>query len=155
MGVEAGTAFAASSIIQAGSGIASAYSSSQSGKQQARQYAIQQKELEMQKNILSDQYRTKRSQLEGTATARAGKAGVKVSGSVADSISQSLMQLGIEESYQKYNISMEQTKAQYNEKATKIAAKNALFSGLINTGATALSNYASYEYYRGSSKKES
>ena len=81
---------------------------------------------------------------------RAGKNGVKVSGSVADSLSQSIFQIGMEESRQKYNLSMEQVNANYKAKIARIEGKNALINGIVGAGTTALSNYATYDYYWGS-----
>ena len=100
----AGAAFAGASILQAGSGIMSSINDYEAGRQQANQYKLQSQQLELQKDIITDQYRTKRNQLQGTAIARAGHSGVKVSGSVAQSISTSLTEMGMEESYKKFNI---------------------------------------------------
>ena len=81
------------------------------------------------------------------------KNGVKISGSVADSISQSLTQLGIEESYQKYGISAEQNNPAYKSKIAKIQGRQEMINGFVNAGTTALSSYATYDYYWGSGKK--
>lgn len=145
----AGAAFAAAAGIQAISSIAGSYSDYQASKEQARQYNLQSQQLEFQKNILSDQYRTKRNQLQGSAIAKAGASGVKVSGSVANSINTSLTELGMEESYRKFNINMEQNNLNYNAKATKARAKQRFLSSLIGTGANALANYSTYQTYWG------
>lgn len=143
--------FAASAGAQFGSGIANAYNANVMGKIQARQYNLQAEELEMQKRAIADQYQTKRQQLHGSAVARAASSGVKVSGSVADSISQSLTELGMEENYQKYSITAQQNKLNYQAKVAKLEGRSQMIAGFLNTTSTALSNYATYDYYWGSS----
>ncbi len=145
----AGEAFVSASILQAGAGIGSAISEYGSGQQQASQYNLQSKQLEIQKDIITDQYRTKRNQLQGTAIARAGHSGVKVSGSVAQSISTSLTEMGMEESYKKFSINMEQNNLQYKRRLSNIDAKNALVQGTTKTAMSALGNYATYQHFWG------
>ena len=141
MAVATGTLFAAAAGMQAASGIASSISEYEAGRQQANQYKLQSQELELQKDIITDQYRTKRNQLQGSAIAKAGHSGVKVSGSIANSISTSLTEMGMEESYKKFGINMEQNNLHY--------AKNALVQGLSKTATNALMNYATYQHYWG------
>ena len=116
-------------------------------RMQGLQYNMQADQLEEQKQLIIDAYRTQRQLLEGDAVTRAAASGVKISGSVADSISQSLTELGIEEAWQKYNVSINQAEARYNaamsfvnakytKKAGKINAIASLLGGGINAGAT-------------------
>ena len=147
MGV--GAAFATMAAVQAVSSIGGAYDQYKASKEQAKQYNLQSQQLELQKDIISDQYRTKRNQLQGTAIAKAGHSGLKVSGSVAQSISTSLTELGMEESYKKFNIDMERNNLDYQAKVTKARGKQQLMSSLLNTGATALGNYATYQTFWG------
>lgn len=142
--------FAASAGAQFGAGIANAYNSNVMGKIQARQYNLQAEEMELQKRVIADQYQTKRQQLHGSAVARAANSGVKVSGSVADSISQSLTELGMEENYQKYSITAKQNRLNYQAKIAKLEGRSQMIAGFLNTTSTALSNYATYDYYWGS-----
>lgn len=151
MGVE--TAFLAASALQVGNQIGGAISANAQGKLQAKQYQLQSRQMEVQKDIISEQYADKRRALHGNAVATAAKNGVKISGSVADSISQSLTQLGIEESYQKYGISAEQNNLAYKSKIAKIQGRQEMINGFVNAGTTALSSYATYDYYWGSGKK--
>jgi len=146
----AGALFAVSAGMQAASSIGQAIQARSNAKIQARQYGLQIAQLEQEKKILTEQYEAKRQQLTGSLTAKAAASGVKLSGSVADSLSQSIMELGLEESRQKYNISMNQVNAAYNQKASKIAGKYALISGLTGAATNALSSYATYQYYWGS-----
>lgn len=149
MAVATGTLFAAAAGMQAASGIASSISEYSAGRQQANQYKLQSQELELQKDIITDQYRTKRNQLQGSAIAKAGHSGVKVSGSVANSISTSLTEMGMEESYKKFGINMEQNNLHYKQRLANINAKNALVQGLSKTATNALMNYATYQHYWG------
>ncbi len=146
----AGALFAVSAGMQAASSIGQAIQARSNAKIQARQYGLQIAQLEQEKKILTEQYEAKRQQLTGSLTAKAAASGVKLSGSVADSLSQSIMELGLEESRQKYNISMNQVNAAYNQKASKIAGKYAFISGLTGAATNALSSYATYQYYWGS-----
>lgn len=150
MGVGAGAAFAGASILSAGAGVAGSISEYDAGRFEANQYKLQSQQLELQKDIITDQYRTKRNQLQGTAIARAGHSGIKVSGSVAQSISTSLTEMGMEESYKKFGINMEQNNLRYKQRSANINAKNSLIQGLSKTTTNALSSYATYKYFGGS-----
>lgn len=149
----AGAAFAAFAGMQVMSNVGQGIQAKANGKIQSKQYGIQIAQLEQQKKILAEQYAEKRTQLEGSITAKAAAGGVKLSGSVADSLSQSLMDLGLEESRQKYNISMSQNNAAYNQKMAKIQGRLGLVSGLMGAGTSALSSYATYDHYWGSGAK--
>ena len=146
----AGAAFAAAAGIQAVSSIAGAYSDYQAAKDQMKIYGLQSQQLELQKNIISDQYRTKRNQLQGAAIAKAGASGVKVSGSVANSINTSLTELGMEESYRKFGLNMAQSHLAYQAKSNKAQARQRFLSSFIGAGANALGSVATYDKYWGS-----
>lgn len=142
--------FAAATAMNVGSQLYGAYSDYQTSKLTAKQYALQSEEYELQKSILTDQYRQQRQKLQGDAVATAAANGLKVSGSVAESISNSLQQLGLEESYKKFSISMEQNNLAYQAKAEKINARSKLFASLLNAGSSAASGYSKYNQYWGS-----
>lgn len=145
----AGAAFIAASALKVGSSLANSYTEYNNSKLEAQQYQLQSQQLELQKDVLTDQYRTKRNQLQGSAIAKAGASGVKVSGSIASSISNSLTELGMEESYKKFNISMEQNNLNYKSKLTKQQAKQKMIAGFLNAGSSALSSYSTYDKYWG------
>lgn len=145
----ASAAFVAMSALKVGSSLANSYTEYNNSKLEAQQYQLQSEQLELQKDVLTDQYRTKRNQLQGSAIAKAGASGVKVSGSVASSISNSLTELGMEESYKKFNISMEQNNLNYKSKLTKQQAKQKMIAGFLNAGSSALSSYSTYDKYWG------
>ena len=151
--MSAGALFAVAAGFQVLSALGQGVQAKASAKAQASQYRLQIAQMEQQKKILAEQYKTKRAQLTGTLITRAGKNGVRVSGSVADSLSQSLFELGMEESYQKYNISMNQVNAEYNARVSKANGRYAMIGGLLNAGSSALSSYATYDYYWGSGKQ--
>ena len=147
----AGALFAAGTALSVGTQIMGAYASKKASKNERQQYALQSDELELQKGILTDQYRQQRQKLQGDAVAAAGANGVKVSGSVAESISNSLTQLGLEDSYRKFNLSMEQNNLAYESKMSKVNSRNQFYASLLNAGASGLKGYATYDKYWGSS----
>lgn len=140
----AGALFAASAGINAVSSIAGGWANYQSAKLQAKQYQMKAEQLDLQKEILTEQYRDKRMQLESEAVTKAAASGLKISGSTALSISQSLTQIGIEESRAKYNLSMEQNDLKTQAKLTKAQGKQEMTASFINAGASALSSAAIY-----------
>ena len=146
----AGAAFAAMAGLQVMSSIGQGQQAKSTAKFQAQQYQLQVKQLEQEKKILAEQYQTKRQQLVGELTHKAAKSGVKLSGSVADSLSQSLTELGLEESRQKYNISMNQVNANYASKMAKVQGRLAQINSWMGAGTTALSSYMTYNQYWGS-----
>lgn len=146
----AGAAFAAMAGMQIMSSIGQGQQAKAAGKFQAKQYQLQVKQLEQEKKILAEQYQTKRQQLVGELTNKAAKSGVKLSGSVADSLSQSLTELGLEESRQKYNISMNQVNANYAAKTAKVQGRLSYLNSLMGAGTSALSSYMTYNQYWGS-----
>lgn len=100
--------------------------------------------IQSQKNIVAGQYRTKTSQLRGEAVTRAARQGVKISGSVAQSISQSITELNIEQSYQQYNLSVQKQEALDNAAYQRYQGRQALRSGFMNAGTTLLSSSSNY-----------
>lgn len=141
----AGALFVASAGISAVSSIAGGLSNYQTAKLQAKQYQLQSQQMDLQKEILTEQYRDKRRQFEGEAVTKAAASGVKISGSTAQSISQSLTQIGIEESRAKYNISTEQVNLNTQAKLTKAQGKQQMYASFINAGASALGSASTYK----------
>lgn len=145
----AGALFAGAAAISTASQVMGAYSERKTAKYQAQQFDTQIEQLNLQKEILSDQYRAKRDQLQGDAISKAGANGVKVSGSIAESISNSLTELGMEESYRKFNIDMEKNNLSYQKKMTKINARNKFYATLLSAGTNAMSSAAVYNKFWG------
>ena len=100
----AGALFAAGTALAVGNQLMGAYADKKAAKIEQQQYALQSEQYQIQKDILTEQFRQERQKLQGDAVAMAAANGVKVSGSVAESISNSLTQLGLEESRQKFDI---------------------------------------------------
>lgn len=100
--------------------------------------------IQSQKNIVAGQYRTKASQLQGEAVTRAARQGVKISGSTAQSISQSITQLGIEQSYEQYNLNVQKQQALDNAAYQRYQGRQALNNAYMKAGTTLLSSATSY-----------
>lgn len=153
-----GAITAVSGIVSAGSSIAggiaeknAAGRNAQIYEAQAANIAAQEQNVQAKKNIVAGQYRNKQAALKGNAVTTAAHAGVKVSGSVAQSISQSITQLQIEQSYEQYNLDVERYNLQVQrQQALEEAAfqrkkgRQALLSGFMNAGTTALNSAGSY-----------
>lgn len=111
----------------------------QTAKRNESIYKAEAKNVDSQKAIVASQYRSKAARLAGAASTAAASGGVNISGSTAQSISQSLTQLGIDQSYEQYNLDVE--KAHYLDEANyqKTLKNQALFS-LIFGIPTAMNN---------------
>ena len=160
-----GAITAVSGIVSAGSSIAGGIAEKNAAERNAQIYEAQaaniqaqaaniqaqQRNVDAQKSIVAGQYRTKQTQFKGEAVANAARAGVKISGSVAQSISQSITQLQIEQSYEQYNLDVQKYNLQVQkQQALDEAAfqrrrgRQALLSGFMNAGTTALNSAGSY-----------
>lgn len=113
-------------------------------------YEAQARNIEAQGQILSNQYRTKANKLQGTAVTTAARGGLKISGSVASSISQSMEQLALDESYEQYNLSVQKQQALDNARLQRYKGRHAIFGGLMNAGDTLLTAGKDYhnKYYK-------
>lgn len=159
--------FAAGTAMQIAGGISNAISGYYQGKAQAKLYEAQARTLEIngvilksqydfQQEQLTDNYRSKFTEITGEAVQSAAHGGLKMSGSVAESLSQSLEALNNEEALQKYTIKSnylsekygnEQNilSARYNAKTAKAQGRSAMLNGLLGTAGTALTSMARYE----------
>lgn len=139
-----GAITAVSGIVGATSNIMTGFAEKKAADQNAEIFEAQAANISAQKNIVAGQYRTKSSQLQGEAVTTAARQGVKVSGSVAQSISQSLMQLEIEQGYQQYNLNVQRQQALNQAEFQRYQGRQALMSGFMNAGTTALSSASTY-----------
>lgn len=116
----------------------------------AQIYEAQAKNIQAQGRILARQYGTKASQLEGKAITTAARGGLKISGSVASSISQSMEQLALDESYEQYNLSVQKQQALDNARLQRYKGKYSVVGGMINAGNTLLTTGKDYynKYYK-------
>ena len=111
----------------------------------AQIYEAQAKNIAEAQKITASQYRTKQNQLRGTAITNAARGGLKISGSTANSISQSIMQLQMDNSYEQFNLQAQKINAYNNAELQRYQGRQAFTKGLINAGTTALN--AGSDYY--------
>lgn len=138
----------------------SAFGSIQEGQAQkataeanAQIYEKQARNIAEAQKITAGQYRSRANILRGQATATAARNGVKISGSTANSISQSIMQLQMDNSYEQFNLEMKKYEATSNAAMQKFQGKQAAKSGYMKAASTALEAGANYydKYWKGSS----
>lgn len=146
----AAMAFIASSAMQVGSSLLSAYETKQAAKSEIKQLELQKQQIQFERANIADQYANKRTQLIGSVNQMAGHAGVRVSGSVANSLNESLTEMNIEAAQVDYNKRMEIQTANLQQKNAERTKKYAYINGFFNAGSTALSGYSTYNHYWGS-----
>lgn len=149
----AAMAFIASTAMQAGSSILSAYENRQAAKSEIKQLELQKQQIRLERANMADQYVDNRTQLIGSVNQMSGRAGVRVRGSVANSLNQSLTQMNIEEAQNDYNKRMELQTVNAQQKNAQRTKKYAYLNGFLNAGSTALSGYSTYDRYWGSNAK--
>lgn len=143
-------AFIASSALQVGSSIFAAYQNRQAANSEIKQYALQQEQIEQERANIANQYTIKRTQLIGSVNQIAGHNGVKVSGSLANSLNESLTQMNIEAAQTDYNLRMEKRTSALQQKNAETKKKYAYMNGFLQAGTTALNRYGTYNKYWGS-----
>lgn len=120
--------------------------SMQTAEHNADVYRAAAQNVDSQKEITAGQYRNKAAKLAGEASATAARGGLTLSGSTAQSISQSLTQLGIDQSYEQFNLDVEKSRylneADYQKHLRKQSGISLLF-GLPITALSSGSDYAS------------
>lgn len=144
MGVTAAL-MAGSAAISAIGSIAQGVQENQQAKANAAIYEAQAKNIATQQKITAGQYSTKANVLRGKATATAARSGLRISGTTASSISQSIMQLQMDNSYEQYNLELQKQNAYSNAALQRYQGKSAMFNGIMKAGGTALS--AGMDYY--------
>lgn len=140
--------------LMAAQQITGAASQMQTAQHNIDVYNAQAQNVDAQKAITAQQYRDKAAKLAGTANARAARSGVNITGSTAQSISQSLTQLGIDQSYEQFNLDVEKhtylSEADYQKTLKKQAMFSAL-SGIPSSSASSAVDAAS-KYWGNSTK---
>ena len=111
----------------------------------AQIYEAQARNIAEQQKITAGQYRTKANVLRGEATTSAARNGLRISGTTANSISQSIMQLQMDNSYEQYNLAVQKQEAYNNAALQRYQGKMAYRNGLFNAGKTALT--AGVDFY--------
>lgn len=137
----------------------SAYGSYQQGQAEksvaeanAQIYEAQARNIQEAKKITAGQYRTQANQLRGKAVTNAARGGLKISGSTANSISQSIMELQMDNAYEQFNLETKRQEAFSNAAMQRFQGKQAARAGLLNAGVTALSAGKDFysKYWKGS-----
>lgn len=144
------TAFLAASALQVGTSIFSAYQQRQAAKSEIKQYKLQQQQIEFERANIADQYVQKRTQLIGTVNQMAGHNGVRVSGSIANSLNESLTEMNIEAAQTDYNLRMQKQTSALQQQNAERTKKYAYLNGILKAGSTALNSYGTYNKYWGS-----
>jgi hypothetical protein len=139
----AGGVLSVASSIYAGQAQSAAY------KEEAQKYAREQRVLEIQQAITDANYEDQKRQVAGGYSAAAAHSGVKMSGSVAESLSQSLEALSIEQEYARFDNQQAIIAARENQAAAKRNAKTAKIAGYINGAASLLSTAGTHGAYYG------
>lgn len=150
MGVTAALMLGGAAISAAGS-IQSGIAQKKAGEQNAQIYEAQARNIAEAQKITAGQYRTKENELRGQAITSAARGGLKISGSTANSISQSIMQLQMDNAYEQYNLQAKKNEA-YNKAALeRFKGKMAFQQGLMQAGTTALNAGVNYydKYWKG------
>jgi hypothetical protein len=137
MGVTAALSLGSAAMSAVGS-ISQGIAENKQAQQNAAIYEAQAQNIREAQKITAEQYRTKQNVLRGQATATAARGGLKISGTTASSISQSIMQLQMDNSYEQYNLEVQRQKALSNAALQRYQGRNALMSGWMNAGSTAL-----------------
>lgn len=143
-----------SAALSAVGSISQGIAANKQAEANAQIYEAQAKNIAEAQKITASQYRTKENQLRGKAIANAARSGLKISGSTANSISQSIMQLQMDNSYEQFNLQTQKINAYNNAELQRYQGRQALTKGFINAGTTALNAGSDYynKYWGGTSK---
>lgn len=142
----------------------SAYGSYQQGKAEqataeanAQIYEAQAKNIKEAQKITAEQYRSKANVLRGQAVTSAARAGLKISGTTANSISQSIMQLQMDNSYEQFNLQAKRQEAYSNAALQRYKGQMAYSNGLFKAGSTALNGASDFynKYWKSSTTSSS
>lgn len=155
-GVTAALTLGSAAMSMAGS-IGQGIAAKTQGEANAQIYEAQARNIAEAQKITAEQYRTKQNVLRGRATATAARNGIKISGSTANSISQSIMELQMDNAYEQYNLLTKKNEALSNARLERYKGKQAFTSGLMKAGTTALSAGTDYygKYWSNSSSSSS
>lgn len=130
---------------------ASAFGSYQQGKAEkataeanAQIYEAQARNIQEQQKIVAGQYRTKANVLRGQAVTSAARSGLKISGTTANSISQSIMQLQMDNSYEQFNLQAKRQEAYSNAALQRYQGQMAYSNGLFKAGSTVLNGASDF-----------
>lgn len=140
---------AVGALFSFASGMMNASTEKYTAEQNAAAFRAQAQNISTQQKITAGQYGTQGNILQGAAITRAAKGGVKVSGTVANSISRSLTALNLDKGYQIYNLEVEKTKAINNAYYQDYVADTAMTRGFLSSAASALGSVGSSNFFSG------
>lgn len=149
MAMAAGIMQAIGSVNSFVSGMMNAFAEQKTAESNAAAYRAQAQNIGVQQDITKMQYGTQGNILQGAATTTAARQGVKVSGTVASSISRSLTALNLDKGYQIYNLEVEKTKAINNARYQDWVADTALIRGFFSSSASALGSAGNSQFFSG------
>lgn len=132
------------------SSIINGFNEKNSAKQNAAAFRAQAQNIGIQQDLTARQYGTQGNILQGSAVTTAARQGVKVSGTVANSISRSLTALNLDKGYQIYNLEVEKNKAINNAYYQDYLADTAIqrgFLGAMGSIGSALGNVGKSNYF--------
>jgi hypothetical protein len=118
------------------SSIIGGFSQKAAAENNAAAYYAQAQNIQTQKGIVARQYGVQGSLLEGQAIATAGRQGVKVSGTIAQSISASLTELNLQKGYELYNLEVQRVQAINNAKYQEYAGNMALTQSFFDAASS-------------------
>lgn len=131
-------------VMGVGSAISTGNQQKKTAEHNASMYEQQAANISKQQQINSQQYRIQKSNLSGDAAAKAGASGVRISGSVAKSISNSLTQLGIDENYNNFNLETQRNTALSNASFERYQGDQAITSSFLKAGTALMSGGNDY-----------
>lgn len=122
-------------------------------------YEAQAKNIQEAQKITDSQFRTNANLLKGTAITNAAKSGLKISGSTANSISQSILALQMDHAYERHNLEIKRVNALNDASEQRmqgqlayLQAKSDASSIKLNSMASALSSASDWydKYWKSS-----
>lgn len=128
----------AGGALAAGGSVMSGVSQYQAGKSNAKAYKQQANAILAQQQNVASQYRAKGVQVAGQAVTSAARGGLKIKGTVAESINQSLTNLEVDKTYEMYNLEVQRVNALNSAKMSKYQGRQALFSSVLSGAGSAL-----------------
>ena len=131
------------------SGMMNAFGEKYTAESNANAYRAQAQNIGTQQGIIARQYGSYENIIQGKAVTTAARQGLKVSGTVASSISRSLTALNLDKGYKLYNLEVEKTKAINNARYQDWVADTALVRGFYSSAASALGSAGSSNLFSG------
>lgn len=140
----------AGAVTDGFSSIMGGFTEKTTAQENAAAFRAQAQNIGIQQGITAKQYATQGNIMQGQAVTTAARQGVKVSGTVANSISRSLTALNLDKGYQIYNLEVEKVKAINNARYQDYVADTAIargFLGAMGSFGSALGKVGQSKYF--------